>query len=783
MVFEYKEFPLNLDLVEGTSAQSSNKKISLSQRDIGVSKILFSLTFRNVAYPIPAGAKVRLFIKRYNSGIVMQDQTPETGAHVSVTDGANGKIEVLLNSDSIANAGQAEAQIEIELAPGKIMTSQKFSFFIESALGANGEVISGNDIPLLDRALEVGTQFSGVNINEIIDISKTIDNLKAWIIGTAVNPKLPPFNASFNGTDETSKIQDAINYAKNNGINRVVLPATNTPAGISLENPLIIPSDFTIFGIGDGYHLKPVVSTSRNFNTVVENGYTEQFLYGKGSVISSGDIVTKKNFLRTSKGKNITIHNVNIDGVQSQIDKTNLRDLGNHYGINIQNVVGLTITKCKVNNCVGTGIFTYVVSKALIAFNECNDNGNLPLIASNRNGISVGGSAADINEDVYIFKNICKNNLNAGIMFGVYNRIILEDNILIGNKHKGIEGDNHFSSTSQTLKAFVTIKNNVIEDTLMTAIEVAAGNGSKVTIQGNKIRGYGNDGIAFQQKDNSILKISDNDVLEGGIGLTGDITSGSTTITNVTNIYYWQQENAGVGSTIVGSGIPSGATITAIDKVNNILTLSVAATATITGVSIMKTNYHILNLTGHEINVHDNTLIGHKTGAALSVLRTDKFNAHDNNIEDTKQDAFYLGLNSLQLGNVDFIKIKNNTLKTIGRCPVYLSTNDSSKVIRSLQIEGNAIYNPLAYTGSILSAIHITGNSSITNMNVSENDIFDSNTTKKADYGLFMDSSVWCTRGRVNNNDFTNTKNVGIWGTNKFAALKVKGNFGINDIA
>jgi BppU N-terminal domain len=178
MAFEYKEFPLSLDLVEGTSAQSSNKKISLSQRDIGVSKILFSLTFRNVAYPIPAGAKVRLFIKRYNSGIVMQDQTAETGAHVVVTDADNGKIEVLLNSDSIANAGQAEAQIEIELAPGKIMTSQKFSFFIEAALGANGGIVSGNDIPLLDKALAFGEKFANTDLDAVINVTSDVTALK-----------------------------------------------------------------------------------------------------------------------------------------------------------------------------------------------------------------------------------------------------------------------------------------------------------------------------------------------------------------------------------------------------------------------------------------------------------------------------------------------------------------------------------------------------------------------------------------------------------------------------
>jgi BppU N-terminal domain len=254
MTFEYKEFPLSLDLVEGTSAQSSNKKISLSQRDIGVSKILFSLTFRNVAYPIPAEAKVRLFIKRYNSGIVMQDQTAETGAHVVVTDADNGKIEVLLNSDSIANAGQAEAQIEIELAVGKIMTSQKFSFFIESALGANREIISGNDIPLLDRALEVGEKFLTTDLDAVVNITNDVEQVKTDVnnhsddiemfLGTgALGEKFPRLP---NETDDTLRINRAITAL--NGSGKVVLTASS----YKVLSTLVLPVNVSLEGKGHG---------------------------------------------------------------------------------------------------------------------------------------------------------------------------------------------------------------------------------------------------------------------------------------------------------------------------------------------------------------------------------------------------------------------------------------------------------------------------------------------------------------------------------------------------
>jgi BppU N-terminal domain/Glycosyl hydrolases family 28 len=274
MAFEYKEFPLALDLVEGTSAQSSNKKISLSQRDIGVSKILFSLTFRNVAYPIPTGAKVRLFIKRYNSGIVMQDETPETGAHVVVTDADNGKIEVLLNSDSIANAGQAEAQIEIELAPGKIMTSQKFSFFIEAALGANGGIISGNDIPLLDRALEVGTKFKNVDINSILNLNKSVDILKSQCLNVLEYENLKtliPLTNSYNW-------QPVIQAALDSGKKAIFIP----DGDFLVNSSILIPDDVTLV---------------MSYNTKIIRNFS-----GTGSSLAT---IRNRNLSNTNRNRNI----------------------------------------------------------------------------------------------------------------------------------------------------------------------------------------------------------------------------------------------------------------------------------------------------------------------------------------------------------------------------------------------------------------------------------------------------------------------------------------------
>jgi hypothetical protein len=246
VAFEYKEFPLTLDLVEGTSAQSSNKKISLSQRDIGVSKILFSLTFRNVSYPIPENAKIRLFIKRYNSGIVMQDQTPETGAHVIVTDAQNGKLEVLLNTDSIATPGQAEAQIEIELAAGKIMTSQKFNFFIEAALGANGEIISGNDIPMLDKALEVGEKFKDTDLNAVISVTSDVEELKKDTEENAYYISIKSFPRAAEETDDSPRWQRAINSLSDGG--KVIAEV----AEYKLSSTIIMKENVIIEGQGNG---------------------------------------------------------------------------------------------------------------------------------------------------------------------------------------------------------------------------------------------------------------------------------------------------------------------------------------------------------------------------------------------------------------------------------------------------------------------------------------------------------------------------------------------------
>lgn len=84
---------------------------------------------------------------------------------------------------------------------------------------------------------------------------------------------------------------------------------------------------------------------------------------------------------------------------------------------------------------------------------------------------------------------------------------------------------------------------------------------------------------------------------------TGDITSGSPTVANVTHIAAWQvgmriigQDASAVSAPAASVGIPAGATITATDTNANTLTLSANATATATGIRLSDPQF-----TGREI--------------------------------------------------------------------------------------------------------------------------------------------------------------------------------------
>jgi len=582
------------------------------------------------------------------------------------------------------------------------------------------------------------------------------------------------------GTDASDAINSAIQYAKNQNINKVIIPNVATPFLISLEKPIIVPSNFTVEGIGDKTHLKVIPSTSRKFNTAVTGG-DEKFIYGRGTVLSAGDIDTKKTYQRASKGENIKIINVNIDGSQSEITKTGLDSTGNHYGINVQFVNGLVIKDCRVNNCVGTGIYTYVTSDTLIENNECNNNGQLPFVPSNRNGISVAGSASDTSEDIIVRNNVCKYNLNAGIMFGVQNRISIENNIIVGNLHKGIEGDNHFLSTSSTIKGDVMIHNNFIDGTLMTALEVSSGNNGKISITNNQITGYGCYGIYVIQNNNSVINISDNRLIDGGTYLKGDVTSGSTVITNVANIYYWQQENVHIGDSISGTGIPAGAKISAIDAVNNTITMTVAATATATGVAIYDIAYNAINVTGHIVKCEGNVIRGHKIGHGVSIRKGYDFKLNANKIDDVNLDGMYIGLTSSQDAVIDNIHINDNSFKTIGANAVTLEISNATYKVSSVKLSGNSILNPAFYTPYTRYGIQFKNNTTITSLNITNNDIVDTNATPKAANSIMFESTTTCTRAIVANNDFTNVKTAEINGVARITSLKAKNNFNITD--
>lgn len=104
----------------------------------------------------------------------------------------------------------------------------------------------------------------------------------------------------------------------------------------------------------------------------------------------------------------------------------------------------------------------------------------------------------------------------------------------------------------------------------------------------------------------------------------GDITTGSTIIQNLKSVGAFQ-----VGMKITGTGIPTGTTITAIDRVAKTCTISAAATATTASLAITTTGagYEVTDDTNSVANgfastTDDATLIGTVAGAQVANNQT-----------------------------------------------------------------------------------------------------------------------------------------------------------------
>ncbi|MCM3736457.1 chitobiase/beta-hexosaminidase C-terminal domain-containing protein [Bacillus cytotoxicus] len=162
----FKTYEVTLDTMIDTD---SLKVIKYSQNDLNSAKLIINIQHNGQEFNLSSATSIRISFEKEDGKLVYQDCQP-----INVL---SGKYQVLLNTQTLVVIGKVRFQIHIEFPNQKIDT-QKFFFVVDKSFMSDQTIKSTNVMPLIEQAIEAGKKLEGVDIQKIVDATKTAEDAK-----------------------------------------------------------------------------------------------------------------------------------------------------------------------------------------------------------------------------------------------------------------------------------------------------------------------------------------------------------------------------------------------------------------------------------------------------------------------------------------------------------------------------------------------------------------------------------------------------------------------------
>lgn len=101
-----------------------------NQGDLNDIELDITLTHNNASVDLTTNTSVAVFFKRSDNSLNNQDLTNG----VTITDMVNGKIKVILNSQTLSIPGLVQAEVHVNYPNNQVLVFRKFSFMVEGSL-------------------------------------------------------------------------------------------------------------------------------------------------------------------------------------------------------------------------------------------------------------------------------------------------------------------------------------------------------------------------------------------------------------------------------------------------------------------------------------------------------------------------------------------------------------------------------------------------------------------------------------------------------------------------
>lgn len=447
--------------------------------------------------------------------------------------------------------------------------------------------------------------------------------------------------------DNREGIMLAIKDAIEQGINSVFIPSGTWY--ISVVKPIYIPSNFTLYGIGNISIIKAINSSYSNSSNELYSNYNQNCIVAIGDpTLDRADgfvSIADHGFRENIKIHDICIDGNIIDGKPTQIANTEL--WVGAYGLACIRVKNLVIENCYIKNTLNTGILFERNSNTTVdncIVTNCGIYGNS---GSSRNGISMVGYFGEDAKATRITNCDIHDNGDVGIQY-VYAPLIITNCHIYNNVTYGIEGDNGYKfleTVSNNIHGDVVITGNYLNNNGLNAINITQGNNQKVTVVGNTIKNHQNI-IAFSQSEGGLLNFVGN------------------------NISYINNNSSLQCITL---------TCNEANISNNIFDNCISTTSGFCSVTNNTTN----------LNINNNIMKNIKTNK-LIVFRGGNLNFTNNQVDLSK---YYCNFISLWDKVPETLKINNNTVSNLTGVLLQVPSSIDNFTCNYLSINNNLIYD------------------------------------------------------------------------------------------
>ncbi len=148
---QYKDF---------ATKEEELKVMRFYQNDLNSAKLLINVTHDKVVTDFSTATKVQIAFLKPDGKRVFQD--------VQNVNQMQGKYYVVLSTQTLIAYGNVVAQLRLTFPDNKVIETCKFVFAVDESIMSDEAMKSTNEFPVIQKAIEVGETFTGVDFAPII---------------------------------------------------------------------------------------------------------------------------------------------------------------------------------------------------------------------------------------------------------------------------------------------------------------------------------------------------------------------------------------------------------------------------------------------------------------------------------------------------------------------------------------------------------------------------------------------------------------------------------------